>query len=510
MKVLFVCAEVAPFSIVGGLSQVAYFLPKALRKLGVDVRIFTPKYGVVDPAKYKSKVIVPSIKIPTGETNPTPATPEEIECSVELYQPNKDEPPVYFLVNEEYYQKRANVYGYSDDTVRFALLSKAALEFINVYDDFKPDVIHANDWHTGYLIDYLRHDNLYKDRAFAKSIASLLSVHNIYQGTFDFARASEMDFDDGKSQLTSFFSERLPKQNSLKRGIMYADLVNTVSETYAQQLTTEEYGGGLGHLFNELRGKLHGVLNGLDTNDFNPATDKIIKQNFSRQNINLRAANKADLQKQFNLEINPTAPLLAYEGRLDQQKGLELISKEIEFIIDELGAQFVVIGSGDQNYHEYFESLAAKYPGQVGTHLLRDFILPRKIFAGADMILIPSRYEPGGIIAIEALRYGCVPIVRATGGLSDSVVDYNPITNTGYGFKFKSFSPEAFLIATVRAIETYKNKIEWGKIVRRAMEQDFSWRKSAEKYQDLYNRALEFRKEASQANPPPAFRPLYS
>jgi starch synthase len=482
LKVLFVCAEVAPFSSVGGLSQVAHFLTRSLRKLGVDVRIFTPKYGVVDPNKYPTETIIPSLKVPTGEG-------DYIDCAVELCQFTKSDAPVYFLTNEEYYEKRANVYNYNDDHVRFSLLSKAVLEFIKT-GEFVPDIIHANDWHTGYLIDFLRNGDDYKKDPVLKKISTLLSIHNIYQGTFDFANANEMDFDDGKSPLAPIFSDKLIKQNSLKRGVMYADIVNTVSQTYVQELLKAEYGGGLENLFLELKGKLYGVLNGLDTTDFNPTTDKIIKQKFSISSLDLRAANKLDLQKAFNLKNNPDAPLISFVGRLDLQKGLDLIVKELEYIVQELGGQFVIVGSGEQSFVEFFSQMEKKYPGQVGAHLMRDFILPRKVFAGADMILIPSKYEPGGIIAIEALRYGCIPVVHATGGLADSVIDYDPKTDTGYGFTFKSFVPEGLLTAVVRGIEAHKNLQSWKGIIKRAMAADFSWEKSAQEYIELYRKAL--------------------
>lgn len=503
LKVLFVCAEVSPFSSVGGLSQVAYFLTKALKKSGVDVRIFTPKYPISGDKHFSTKTVLPRLSVPTSEQNPGPHTPASIDCSVEVYQPHKDDVPIYLLTNEEYYDKRANVYGYSDDHIRFGLLSRAALEFMKT-GVFVPDIVHANDWHTGYLIDWL-----HREKGLEK-VASLLSVHNIYQGVFDFARASEMDYDDGKSPLESFYSDRFFKQNALKRGIMYADAVNTVSESYVRELMTDEYGGGLQNLFKELRGKLYGVLNGLDINDFNPANDKIIKTNFSKSDLRGRAENKADLQKAFGLDQNPNAPLIGFVGRLDYQKGLDLIKTELEFILDEFPAQFVIVGPAGSNEVDYFKAMEEKFPGRVGSHLMFDPILPRKVFAGADMILMPSKYEPGGIVAIEALRYGCIPIVRATGGLADSVINYDPDTNTGYGFTFKQFRPESFLTAVVRAIEVYRNKTEWTKLIKRGMEQDFSWAKTAVKYIDLYTRALDFRKEALDPNPSRAFRPMYS
>lgn len=482
-KVLFVCAEVAPYSSVGGLSQVAHALTRALKKLGVDVRIFTPKYGLVDSAKYPTKTVIKELKVPSGDGS-------FINCGVESCQLAKTDVPIYFLTNEEYYQKRANVYNYNDDHIRFGLLSKAAIEFVKA-KIFIPDVIHANDWHTGYLIDLLKNSKEYQKNPELKKIATILSIHNIYQGVFDFTNSSEMDRDAGKSPLEPLFSDKLIKQNSLRRGVMYADLVNTVSQTYVQELLDAEYGGGLESLFRELRGKLYGVLNGLDVEEFNPATDEVIKQNFSARSINLRAENKEDLQNRFNLEVDPSVPLIAYSGRLDQQKGLDLLIKEFEYIVNDLEAQVVILGSGERIYVDFFSEMEKKYPGRVGTHLMRDFVLPRKIFAGADMILIPSRYEPGGIIAIEALRYGCIPIVRETGGLADSVINYDPRSDSGYGFTFKQFSPEGLLTGVVRAIETYKNQTVWKRMIKRAMLEDFSWKKSAQKYFDLYKKAIE-------------------
>jgi starch synthase len=501
LKVLFVCAEVAPFSSVGGLSQVAHALPRALKKLGVDIRIFTPKYSMVDSEKYPSQKIITDFNVPNGDGG-------FIDCEVESYQQSKDEPMVYFLANDEYYMKRANVYNYIDDHIRFSLLSKAAIEFVKT-GVFIPDIIHANDWHTGYLLDFLRNSPEYKDDIELQKICTLLSVHNIYQGVFDFANASEMDQDDGKSPLEPFYSDKLIKQNSLKRGVMYADMVNTVSQTYVQELLNAEYSGGLENLFRELRGKLYGVLNGLDVEELNPETDEIIKQKYSVKSIYLRAENKRDLQERFNLEKDPDVPLIAYSGRLDTQKGLDLLVKEFEFMVNDLGAQMVILGGGERSYVEFFSDMEKKYPGRVGTHLMRDFLLPRKIFAGADMILIPSKYEPGGIIAIEALRYGCVPIVRATGGLADSVVNYDSRLNTGYGFTFKQFSPEGLLTGVIRAIETYNNKTAWAGIVKRAMQTDFSWKKSALKYIELYKKVKEQKAEIPDTEPK-IDRPLYS
>ncbi|MEK7127712.1 MAG: glycogen/starch synthase [Patescibacteria group bacterium] len=485
LKVLFVSAEVAPFSTVGGLAQVAYFLPRALLAQGVDVRIFTPKYALIDDKKFPMKMAYEGLDI------------EGLVSNVKIYETaRKSEPTVYFLENMEYYEKRANVYGYNDDHIRFALLSKAALEFIKT-ETFVPDVIHINDWHTGFLANYLRAD--YKDDPILKKIAVLYSIHNLHQGNFDFTHASEMDFDDGKSPLAAFFDERLIKQNALKRGVIYADLVNTVSETYAREITTEEFGRGLHNLFKELRGKISGVLNGLDYKEFNPQTDKIIAKNYSAGNLKPRLENKKDLQKEFGFKQDPEIPLVAFWGRVDGQKGIDLIKETIRFLLDEFNIQFVVVGPAEQHYKDFFLQLEKDYPARVGTHLMYDPILPRKLAAGADILLQPSYYEPGGIVVIEAMRYGCIPVVRATGGLADSVTDE-------VGFSFKDYNGMSFIVAITRALELYKNKKEWERLVKRAMSQNFSWDTVANKYLDLYSRVVTFRKEALLPNPPTAFR----
>ena len=498
MKVLFVSAEVAPFSSVGGLSQVSRLLPKALLKRNIDIRIFTPKYGTIDEKYHPTKVLIEGLKVPTGE-DPKSDHPQELICNVKtLVRPIKSDPVVYFLENMEYFEKRANVYNYSDDHIRFGLLSRAVLEFIKT-NNFVPDLIHTNDWHTGYLVDYLR--NKYNDNPLLKKIAVLFSVHNLYQSVFDFEHASEMDFDDGKSQLSGFFTERFFKQNAFKRGLIYSDIINTVSETYSREILNEEYSGRLSNLFREVRDKLFGIINGLNYQEFDPKTDKIIKTNFNLNTLDLRNEDKVDLQKEFNLKIDPDVPILAMSGRLDIQKGLDLVMETIDFVLTEFPIQFIVLGPGEDKYRDFFLELEKKYPHRVGTHLMKNFVLPRKIFAGADMILMPSRYEPGGIVALEAMRYGCIPIVRETGGLADSVINFNPKENTGTGFSFKTYSEMSFLTAIVRALETYKNKKVWRQLVRNVMRQDFSWDHSAKKYEGLYKRAIESRQEKLTLKP---------
>jgi starch synthase len=489
MKIFFVCAEVAPFAAVGGLSQFMYFLPKAFMKLGAEVSIFMPKYGTIDEEKYHIKPYLKAIKISTDEAEGV----RELVCNVKIREGGKREPTVYFLENMEYFEKRANVYGYNDDHVRFALLSRGALEFIKA-SAVRPNIIHCNDWHTGYLSNLLR--TTYADDPVFRSVSTVYTIHNLAnQGLYDFRFASPLNYDDGKSHLAGFFSTHFTKQNAMKRGIIYADLVNTVSETYAREIMTPEYGEGLQDLIREVQTKVFGVLNGIDYTDFDPATDNIIKKNFSWKNILVRKENKTELQKLFNLKPDPSVPILAISGRLTKQKGLDLLIEILPTLLAEFDVQFVTLGNGELIYREFFQKLEADYPGRVGTYLMSNWELPRKIFSGADMLLLPSRFEPGGIVVIEGMRYGAVPVVRHTGGLADIVTEYDPEQGTGNGFMFKNYSSLSLYGAIVRSLQIYKNKKAWDGIVSRAMREDFSWDAAAKKYMNLYDRATEFRKD---------------
>ena len=497
-KILFVASEAAPFVKAGGLGEVMFSLPRSLRKLGYDVRVMIPLYAGVDKETYKPEMLVEGLNVPTGATEDTEA--QYLICNVKIYNSplDSEEAPVttYFLENEEYYEKRANVYGYGDDAVRWALLGRGVLEFFRYHSEWIPNVIVSSDWQSGFIPNYLR--TVYKDDPGLSEIATVFSIHNLYyQGMFNHHFVNELDYDDGRSAIPSFFDPRLLKINMMRRGILYADLINTVSENYAKEIMTEQYGELLDSLLRERRHRVYGVLNGIDYLTVNPETDTLLVKNYNKSNLDNRLLNKTELQKRFGFPLDEKKFVVGIISRLDEQKGFDLLFSVADSMLKELKFQLVVLGSGDAKYMGFFKSLEERFPDQVRTHLSFDKELPRIIFSGADAILIPSKFEPSGLTQMEAMRYGAVPIVRRTGGLADTVENYNPSENTGTGFVFNDFDSLALLIAMARVMENYGNERIWRGIQKRVMEKDFSWENSAKKYVELFKKALEFHERGS-------------
>mgnify|MGYP001567050658 CR=1 FL=1 len=496
-KILFVASEAAPFVKAGGLGEVMFSLPRALRELGYDVRMMIPRYAGINQEKYKLRMVYEGLKVPTDAEEENQL--QHLICNVKKFEsPSGDHrAPVtaYFLENEEYYEKRANIYGYGDDAVRWALFSRGVLEFLRVTKDWQPDVIVASDWQTGFLVSYL-HQN-YKDDLKLNSIATVFSIHNLhYQGMFDHRFITEMDFDDGHSLMPSLFAPRLLKINAMRRGIKYADIINTVSSNYSKEIMTVDYGELLDDLLRERRSRVYGVLNGIDYKTMNPEIDPHLVKNYNVKNLEKRLANKAELQERFSLPVKNDAFVIGIISRLDEQKGFDLLFPVIEPLLKQLDFQLVVLGSGDGRYMNFFQKLGESFPEQVASHLIFDEVLPHLILSGADAVLIPSRFEPAGLVQMEAMRYGAVPIVRKTGGLADTVEDYNPRSNSGTGFVFKDFDSLAMATAITRAFENYRHRLTWQGIQKRAMEKDFSWEKSAQKYLDLFFKAVDLRKKS--------------
>ena len=482
-KILFAASEGAPFAKVGGLGEVMRSLPKALRELGYDARVMIPKYATIDTGKFSLLPEAQNIKSLTDDSDPY-----DLLVSNVLRYEEEGKTIAYFLENMEYYEKRANVYGYSDDTARWVLLSKGVLEFIKI-SKWKPDIIVASDWQTGFIPNLLCTE--YKNDPALSKIKTVFSIHNLqFQGLFDHRFVSEMDFDSGQSPIPAFFDPKILKLNGMRRGIMYADLINTVSPTYAKEILTDELGEKLNDLLNERRSSLSGILNGIDTESMNPETDPATSANYSAKTLDKRVENKFALQKRFNLPADKNKFIIGIISRMDAQKGFDLIIEIADALMQNIDFQFVITGTGSNNYREFFQDLQKRYPDRVGGHFFFDSQVTKMILAGADALLIPSRFEPCGLVQMEAMRYGAIPIVRKTGGLADSVDNYTPGANQGTGFVFNNYDRYALLIAIIRAAETFRDKKEWTKLMKRAMAKDFSWKNSAKEYIKLFNIAL--------------------
>lgn len=481
LKILLVAVESSPYARVGGVAAVVSSLATSLNDLGHDARVFIPKFGFIDENLYRTEMVLENLKVPTDDPNVP-----YLECNVKKHVRNGL--TTYFLENMEYYELRANVYGYTDDPIRWALLNRGALEFV-LNGDFLPNIIHCNDWQGGILPNYLK--TTYQSNIKLAKVSSVFTIHNLkFQGMFDPKNVSEMDLDDGWSDIASFFDPRLLKQNFMRRGVVYADMVSTVSKSYAKEITTPEFGEGLDKLLLELRGKVHGIVNGIDYREMDPLRDTLLERNYDIRSIDLRSYNKETLQKEFDLEVNKDIPVLGFVGRLDPQKGVDLMVSVLEKVLKRYDIQFIQVGGGDGWLVDLLQNLKGSFPGKVGVYPYPNFTLPRLIFGGSDIILYPSRFEPCGVAQLEAMRYGAIPLVRNIGGLRDTVTEFDAATARGTGFVFNDFDEFALYGEIIRALEVYKNPALWRKLQINAMKTDFSWGHSAKEYEKLYLRAL--------------------
>jgi len=479
LKILIVAAEVFPFAKTGGLADVAGALPKALAKLGHDVRVMMPGYGIIDKNRFNMTKILNPFSVPW----------DDHQEMVSLYRSSIDENvPAYFLANSKYFD-REGIYGYLDDDQRFILFCRGALESLKQLD-WKPDVIHCNDWHTALIPNYLK--TIYSKDPFYSQITTVLTIHNLaYQGVYG-RRCLACSGLEQYGWLYPHIQELGEQFHFLGRGIYYADATNTVSKTYADEIRTPEYGENLDSLLREHSDKLFGILNGIDVDEYDPKRDKEIARNFDANSVEKKIENKLALQKECRLPVSKETPLVGIISRLYDQKGFDLIANAMPGL-SLLDFQLVVLGTGDQHYHHLFQRLASNQPEKACVHLTFNAALAKRIYAGSDMFLMPSRFEPCGLGQMIALRYGSIPVVRSTGGLADTVFDYDPITGEGNGFAFKPYDHWMLFATMVRAFEQYKNRDQWTSLVRKAMLEDHSWEHSAKEYLDLYKKAAEFR-----------------
>lgn len=378
------------------------------------------------------------------------------------------------------------------ENARFFLLDVAAIELAKIIK-FQPDIIHCHDWHTGLIPYFLK--GRYKSDEFFKNTATLFTIHNLtFQMGHDWWEIPSNLKDDGRSPMPKFeHSPAIERINFAKRAIMCADLINTVSENYAKEILTKDFGEDLNIILKNRKNRLYGIVNGIDYNDYNPQTDPGLKENYGPQTIEKKAKNKEYLQKYFELPARSDVPVLGMATRIAEQKGIDLLMKIFDDLMS-LDVQFVIMGSGDKDYEKFFVDMKKKYPEKMGYHLEFDTKHASLIYAGSDIFLMPSRFEPCGLGQLISLRYGCIPVVRATGGLVDTITDYNPNTGKGNGFVFHKYDPNAFLIACTRAIETYKHQDIWSRLVQNGFKESFSWKIPAKKYLVLYRKALKNKK----------------
>jgi starch synthase len=488
LNILLVSAEVSPFAKVGGLADVAGALPKALKAMGHDVRVVMPGYKMVESNKaYNVKEVCGRLNVPLGWRN--------IECSIKQTTIGQNI-PVYLICAPYFVNSVDSKSIYVPGSEPYAFFGKAVLDMLRAMQPaWRPDVIHCNDWHTGFLPVYRY--VYYQDDPVVGSAACVFTIHNLaYQGEFE--PSILPDYGLPESLYTMDKLECYGKVNFLKAGIVFSDMVSTVSPTYCQEIQTPAYGcrlDGLLSYINEL-GRLRGILNGIDYEEFNPATDKHIRYHYSLENPTGKAKNKQELQKLMGLPVNPEIPLVGLISRLADQKGLDLI-KAIMPKLMKKDCQFVLLGTGDPAYEKYFASLEKKYPKQVKTNIGFDAVLAQMIYAGSDMFLMPSQFEPCGLGQLISLRYGTIPIVRKTGGLADTIVDYSPDNPESNGFVFVDYKPSAFWKAIERALDVFAQKNEWNRLVRTALSSDFSWSASAGKYEEFYREAIDLRRSSA-------------
>jgi starch synthase len=497
LRILFCTSEAVPFAKTGGLADVAGALPAALAESGCDIRIVLPGYRAIDRGKFKFRTIG-AADVPLGADR---VTVEFLESRLPAPAGRRERSvPVYLVAHEPSFG-RAGLYGeggkdYDDNLERFTVFGRGALALPG-HLRWAADVAHCQDWQTGLIPVWLREE---PRPAALERTATLFTIHNLaYQGLFPAERLPVTGLDP--RVLTMHGLEFYGKINLLKGGLVYADRLSTVSEQYAREIQTPEFGCGLDGVLRERAADLVGILNGVDYSAWDPSVDRHIAARYSPGDLSGKAVCKRDLQRSQGLAEAADTPLVGMISRLADQKGFDLVAAVLDRLVA-AAAQFVLLGTGEPAYHELFRAFHERYAGRVAVTLGFDDALAHRIEAGADMFLMPSRYEPSGLNQLYSLRYGTVPVVRRTGGLADTIVDATPdalARGTANGFVFEPSEPAALWDALARALRTFRDRRVWAQLQETGMRQDFSWRRAAGRYLDAYRRAIDARRVGARA-----------
>jgi starch synthase len=485
LKIAHVAAEVEPFSKSGGLANVLGSLPRAHQELGHDVIVITPYYeGIINVDGQTLEVIAENIP-----TEITDGIYEDI-----TYLKGKlpySDVPVYFVSNKKYFGPRNTLYGAVNDNARFFLFDVAALQLLKRLA-WQPQIIHCHDWHAG-LIPYFLHGR-YKKDPFWDHTACLFTIHNLaYQLGHDWWTVAENERDDGRSKLPPFDDiDRIEKINFAKRAILNADAINAVSETYREEILTKDFGQDLHNILKNREKIVFGIVNGINYNDYNPLTDPGLHKHYSDKSVNRKNDNQRCLQRHYKLKLSANIPLVCMTSRITEQKGFNLVATILPTLLRE-NVQVIVMGDGVPEIVKTLADIQKEFPKQFALTPF-DRNLETSLYAGSDIFLLPSRFEPCGINQLIALRYGCIPVVHHIGGLADTVVDYNPEKKTGNGFAFRHYDAHHLLVAMTRALETYRHKEVWKELVISGLRQANSWIIPAQKYLELYRTTILLKK----------------
>lgn len=486
LRIAVIASEVFPFSKTGGLADVIGSLPKNFLELGHEVVIITPFYEkVIDPSQFNLSPMKRDFFVPKSGKS---------KAKMFVWQGVLEKGlPVYFIGNKKYFSRHHRLYGSNHENSRFALFDFAALELLKEIN-FQADIIHCHDWHTGLIPYLLKEGPTYAKDDFFKNTSTVFTIHNLaFQMGSNWWDVPPEKRDTGVTPLPSIHSQAIEKINFAKRAIIYSDTLNTVSEKYAEELLTPEFGQGLEKNIQRRQEDFFGITNGIDYTVFNPAIDKNIYVNYDWDSLRRKKRNKLALQKELGLEENKNIPLVSLASRLAEQKGYNLVIENLGTLL-RLSLQIVIVASGGKDGKEYadlFKKIAKKYPKKFA------FITPytdeqaSKVYAGSDMLLMPSRFEPCGLSPLISLRYGTIPIVHETGGLAETITNFSPRTGQGNGFVFRAYTKEDFLIALVRAMENFKYEKPWEHLVWQSMKQSFSWEIPAKKYIALFRKAIQ-------------------